>query len=190
MFEVKISWATAQEASAIAEIYTPIVRDTAISFETEVPSSSEIAKRIKDISSSNPYIVAKVEGEIAGYAYSVDFRTRKAYQFTKEATVYVHKGFRKMGLATLLYDQLFELLKFQGVVKVMAVVTIPNDKSVRFHEKYGFQLSGTVRRCGYKYDQFWDVSFYEKEISENMNKNPELVPWDKVKNQFPELTPK
>lgn len=188
MSKVILAWADDSHSHAIAEIYAAIVRDTAISFEIETPLSEVISQRIRKISVNNPYLVALVDDKVVGYAYSTDFRTRKAYRFTKEATVYVHEEFRKRGIASALYLKLFEVLKVQGIVKVMAVITIPNEKSVLFHEKLGFDLSGTIKESGYKFDQFWDVSFYEKTIHENLNSSPELKKWEEVKNLFPELT--
>lgn len=188
MSNVILAWADDSHSHAIAEIYKRIVRDTAISFEIEVPPFAVISERISKISANNPYIVALIDDKVVGYTYSVDFRSRKAYRFTKEATVYVHEEYRKQGIASALYLKLFEVLKAQGVVKIMAVITIPNDKSVLFHEKLGFDLSGTIRESGYKFDQFWDVSFYEKTIEENLNTSPELKKWDLVRALFPELT--
>jgi len=183
-----LKWANSEHSEAIAEIYKPIVRDTAISFEIEVPSSDALSERIENISPSNPYLVALIDGEVVGYAYSADFRTRKAYRFTKEATVYVHGSYRKRGIASALYEKLFEILRVQGVVKIMAVITIPNDKSVLFHEKLGFVLSGTITESGYKFDQFWDVCFYQKTLQENLVDSPTLKNWDDVRAQFSELT--
>lgn len=188
MSKVILAWAEDAHSHAISEIYAPIVRETAISFEVQTPSSAVISHRIGEITVDNPYIVALIDKKIVGYAYSVDFRQRKAYRFTKEATVYVHEEYRKQGVASALYLKLFELLKAQGVVKIIAVITIPNDKSILFHEKLGFELSGTIKESGYKFDQFWDVSFYEKTIHENLNSSPELKEWEEVKNLFPELT--
>ncbi len=182
-----LKWANSKNSEDIANIYKPIVRDTAISFETEMASPHVIAQRIEKIGESNPYLVATVDGKVAGYAYSTDFRARKAYRFTKEATVYVHEDFRKKGIASLLYNKLFEILLVQGVVKIMAVITIPNDKSVLFHEKLGFNLSGIIKASGYKFDQFWDVCFHEKTLESNLVNSPKLKDWKIVKAQFPEL---
>ena len=187
MNKVKLHWAKPNHATAIARIYEPIVRDTAISFEVESPSPKAIAERIEKIKTNNPYIVAMIDNVVVGYAYSIDFRTRKAYCFTKEATVYVHEEYRKQGIASVLYEKLIEILKAQGVVKVMAVITIPNDKSVRFHEKLGFYLSGTITNAGYKFNQFWDVCFYEKTFDENLVDSPKLREWFEVKNEFLEI---
>lgn len=182
-----LRWANSNDAESVAKIYEPIVRDTAISFEIEIPSWKEILRRIEIIGSANPYLVAVIDNRVVGYAYSADFRSRKAYRFTKEATVYVHEDYRKQGVASMLYTQLIELLRFQGVVKIMAVITIPNDKSVLFHEKLGFNLSGTITNSGYKFDQFWDVCFYEKTLTENLGSSPVLKNWNEVKKQFPGL---
>ena len=187
MNKITLRCADSTHTKAITEIYNPIVRDTAISFEIEVPDQKEMAKRVEKIGDTNPFIVALINDEVAGYAYSADFRTRKAYRFTKETTVYIHEDYRKQGVATILYEKLFEILKTQGVVKVMAVITIPNDKSVLFHERLGFNLSGTITKSGYKFKKFWDVCFYEKTIKENLISVSELKNWKKVKNQFPEL---
>lgn len=96
-----------EDAEELLSIYAPYVRDTAISFEYEVPSLSEFQDRIRKISSAFPYIKAVEAGEILEYAYASKFKNRKAYDWSVEVTVYVRKDSRRSGVGKLLYHALF-----------------------------------------------------------------------------------
>ena len=95
-----------EDAEELLSIYAPYVRDTAISFEYEVPSLADFQDRIRSVSSALPYIKAVEDGEILGYAYAGKFKNRKAYDWSVEVTVYVRKNSRRSGVGKLLYHAL------------------------------------------------------------------------------------
>lgn len=172
---------TAEDAKELLAIYAPYVRDTAVSFEYEVPSLTEFQERIQSISSALPYIKAVENGEILGYAYAGKFKNRKAYDWSVEVTVYVKKDSRRTGVGSLLYKSLEQSLKNIGVLNMNACIAVPkgddehlSDDSRCFHEKMGFHLAGTFHNCGYKFDKWYDMIWMEKIIGEH-RKNQENV---------------
>ena len=154
-----IRLATEQDAAALLEIYRPYIEETSITFETEVPSLSEFSGRIRDTLTMFPYLVYEAKGEILGYAYAHTFYGRAAYDWTVESSVYVRRDLRHGGVGTALYQRLFELLRAQGIRNVCAVITVPNEPSMAFHEKLGFQVGGVLPNFGYKLGQWHGVSY-------------------------------
>ena len=157
-------------------IYAPYVRDTAISFEYEVPSLDEFQNRIETISSFLPYIKAVQGGEILGYAYAGKFKERKAYDWSVEVTVYVRRDVRRKGVGRLLYRALEDSLRKIGVLNMNACISVPKEDdthltndSYHFHSSMGFDLVGTFHDSGYKFDTWYDMIWMEKIIGAHTN---------------------
>lgn len=160
-----IRLANPHDGAALVEIYAPYVRDEAVSFEVEVPSAAEFSRRIETISGQYPYLVYAVGDEIAGYAYASKYRERAAYCYDADLSIYVSPKYHGTGVAQKLYSCLLELLKALGYYNVYAALTVPNEKSRRFHEKCGFSLIGSFHRTGYKFGRWYDVAWFEKAIN-------------------------
>ena len=139
---MQIRTAELSDAQAIADIYTPIVRETAISFESEPPSAAEMAGRMARTLESHPWLVAVGDGEILGYAYASQFRARAAYRWTCEVTAYVDTATRRGGVGRALYDRLLPILRRQHFHTAVAIVTLPNEASIGFHQSFGFEPAG------------------------------------------------
>ena len=92
---------TEGDAAALCAIYNPYVRDTVISFEQSPVSEAEMATRIRDTSAHYPWLVAEADGKVAAYAYATRWRTRAAYDWALESTVYVDKAYTGRGIANL-----------------------------------------------------------------------------------------
>jgi phosphinothricin acetyltransferase len=166
------------DAPGILEIYAPIVRETAISWEYEAPDESTMRGRIRDKADHGyPWIIAERPAEIpgasgpfsagqpaatlAGYAYAGRWRERQAYDWSCEISVYVHPGHRRRGLAADLYASLFRILAAQGFCYAVAGIALPNPGSLALHEAVGMSLAGIHRAAGFK-DGLWrDIAFYE-----------------------------
>lgn len=161
----------AADIPAVLDIYAPVVLRTTTSFEIEVPTIADFTNRVAAIQHQAPWLVCEIDGQVTGYAYGSAHRSRAAYQCTRELTVYVHSDYRRRGVATALYTALIGLLKRQGYATALAGITLPNDASVRFHERMGFQLVGIYHRVGYKYGQFLDVGWWEMPISDTPPEN-------------------
>ncbi len=155
-----IRMATEADAAAIADIYAPICIETAISFEESAPTVEEMARRIRTVTQTLPWLVLE-DGGIAGYVYARPFRERAAYRWSVEVTVYVHEDHRRKGVARALYAALFRILTLQGYYKTYAGVTVPNAASESLHAAVGLVPVGVYHGVGYKYGAWHDVRFYE-----------------------------
>lgn len=156
--------ATVEDASAVLEIYRPYVDGSVVSFEYEVPSVADIANRISSCLDKYPWLIAEVGGRVVGYSYASEFRSRKAYRFIPEVSVYVSSEAKGKGIAKQLYLDLFDRLKEKGAVAVFAGMTTPNPETERFHEKMGFTFSANFEKIGFKNDAWHDVTFVRKEL--------------------------
>lgn len=164
--EPTIRLATTEDAEAVHRIYAPVVRDTAISFEWEVPTVSDIAGRIEAVLSAGyPWLVAEVEGEVAGYAYAGPFRARTAYGWTAEVSVYVDAVHTRGGIGRALYARLLHLVGLQGFRSVYGVATTPNPSSEGLHRSMGFEQVARLPCVGYKLGAWHDVIYWHFELS-------------------------
>jgi phosphinothricin acetyltransferase len=193
MFLNDISIRTASEADAaeIREIYTPYVNDTAITFEYDVPPVEEFAARITRILQSYPFLVAEREGQIIGYTYVSVFRTRAAYDWAVETSIYLRQDCRQEGLGKRLYLLLEEILKKQHILNMYACIAytakddphLTND-SVAFHEHLGYMVIGHFSKCGYKFNTWYDMVWMEKLIGEHDDEVKAVIPFTEVRAEF------
>lgn len=179
--EITIRSATPDDASPLLEIYSYYVKNTAITFEWEVPSIQEFSIRIENTLKSYPYLVAEINGQIVGYAYASRFRTRAAYEWSAETSIYVQKDFRGQGIGHALLEKLESLLKVQGVLNIYAGISyIENEDeylthaSLKFHEKMGYTKVADYHKCGFKFNRWYDLIFMEKIIGEH-TENPKKL---------------
>lgn len=163
--EVRVRLASPLDAGAIAEIYVPIVVSTAISFEDTPPTADEMRARIEKTLTAYPWLVAELDGDVAGYAYGGRWRERHAYRYSVEVTVYVAEAAQRRGIARALYDALFRVLAAQGFHRALAGIALPNDASVALHERVGFTRVGVFRAVGRKFGAWHDVAWYERALS-------------------------
>ena len=166
---ITIRDATVADAAVLAAIYAPYVRDTAISFEIEPPDSSQFAERIRRTLERYPYLVAEVDGDVAGYAYAGPFKPRAAYAASVEVSVYIDGSRRGSGIGRALYEELERQLAARGVTNLYACIAYPREPdeylgydSVRFHEKMGYTLAGRFHGCAVKFGRIYDMVWMEK----------------------------
>lgn len=169
-----IRLATPSDSQDILNICAPYVRDTAISFETEVPSVNEFACRIENIVKQYPYLVYQINNEIVGYAYASKHRERAAYGYDVDVSIYIRPSYHGSGVVHKLNECLFKILKEQGYINVYAEYSVPNEKSIKFHRKFGFTSIGTFHNTGYKFGKWHDVVWIEKTINTNLE-NPQII---------------
>jgi L-amino acid N-acyltransferase YncA len=156
-----IRFVTPSDATVIAEIYNYYIANTIITFETEPVAPEEIAARIEKHSQVGPYLVYEDKGEVVGYAYVSRFRERKAYEQTVESTIYIKNGSGGKGIGFNLYSELL----FQAALKyhtITAGISLPNEASVRLHEKCGFRKVAHFSEVGRKFGRWIDVGFWQK----------------------------
>jgi L-amino acid N-acyltransferase YncA len=159
-----IRTADVNDAEVMLGIYRPFVLETAISFETETPSLEEFQKRITEISENFPWLVLEQEGKLIAYAYASPFKSRCAYSWSVESTVYVHKDFQRKGLGKQLYLELIDRLKEQGVVNIIGGIALPNNASVGLHESLGFKQVAQFKDVGFKLGKWWDVGYWQLQL--------------------------
>ena len=112
--DITIRTASVKDAKKLLEIYEYYVKHTAITYEFEVPTLADFEQRIATTLKNYPYLVAEVDGEIAGYVYAGRFRTRAAYDWSVETSIYLSGKYQRLGLGRLLYEKLEEILKKQN----------------------------------------------------------------------------
>jgi L-amino acid N-acyltransferase YncA len=149
------------DAAQVAEIYNYYIKNTHQTFETEILSADEMQKRIAEISANYPYLVAEEESEIYGYAYATQFKLRQAYAYSAEVSIYVKNEAKQKGIGSRLYAKLFAELAETHIHAIFAGISLPNDASVRFHERHGFTKAAHFREVGYKLGRWIDVGYWE-----------------------------
>jgi phosphinothricin acetyltransferase len=182
---IALEVAGAHHAGDIAAIYAPIVSSTAISFETEPPSLEEMARRIEVTLARYPWLVALVEGKIAGYAYAHAFAPRQAYAWSAETSVSVDSEFRAMGIGRTLYEELLETVRRQGYCRAFAGIALPNAASVALHEATGFTQVGIYRRIGWKMGAWHDVGWWELDLRPEGEPPGRLIPFREIARKQP-----
>ncbi|GAA3130425.1 GNAT family N-acetyltransferase [Streptomyces rameus] len=172
--EVQVRPGVEGDLAALTAIYNHYIRETAITFDTEIFTPEERRPWLLSHPEDGPHrlMVATDAGsqEILGYATSSPFRARPAYATSVETSVYVARHAseggtpRRRGVGTALYDALFKALAGQQVHRAYAGIAQPNDASTRLHLRFGFRYVGTYREVGHKFGRYWDVAWYEKDL--------------------------
>jgi L-amino acid N-acyltransferase YncA len=156
---------TLEDAESVQRIYAPSITKSAISFELEVPSVDDIKRRIKSVLPQFPWIVYEEDKKVVGYAYGGVHRTRAAYQWMTEVSVYVDEKYFARGIGKFLYEELFKILKKQGYHRAVAGITLPNPASIGIHKHFGFEHVGTFKESGYKLGSWHDVDWWSLELN-------------------------
>jgi phosphinothricin acetyltransferase len=153
------------DVPAIAAIYAHYVRETVITFETDVPSDATMAERLgKMIDLGHPVLVGEEGGNVLGYAYASFYRPRAAYRFTCEDSIYLDKGAVGRGYGGRLLNALLEASRAHGFTQMIAVITAERANSIRLHEKHGFRHVGRYESVGYKFDRWLDIVHMQKTL--------------------------
>lgn len=194
MDKVTIRVARVDDAPRCHEIYTPYVRDTAITFEYEPPTLAEFTTRMERTLERYPYLVAERADEegrsrIVGYVYASPFKARPAYDWAVETSIYVDRAERRSGVGRALHEALERCLRAQGILNMEACIAttdaedehLTND-SWRFHEHMGYRLVGEFRECGYKYGRWWNMIWMERHIAPHLTDQPPVIPFPQVRD--------
>jgi phosphinothricin acetyltransferase len=155
----------ARDAASSAALYAPYVSETAISLEESPPTASDFEQRMAQISANHPWLVAEIDGEVAGFAYGSAHRARASYRWATDVSVYVASSHHRQGVGTTLYRELFGLLARQGFRVACAGVTLPNEASVAIHESFGFEPVGIYRHIGWKFGAWRDVGWWQLDLA-------------------------
>ena len=182
-----IRTARKEDAKELLEIYAYYVENTAITFEHEVPSPEEFTRRIEETLKKYPYLVALVDGKIAGYIYAGSFRTRASYAWSASTSIYIDRKYRRMGIGKVLYEKLEELLKRQNIINVYAAVADPIEEdeyltrnSERFHQAMGYKVVAKYQECGSKFGRWYNLIEMEKILGEHTCPPKKFIPFNEL----------
>lgn len=166
MTDIEIRNGTESDLPEITEIYNYYVVNTAVTFDIDRVSTAGKKAWLARFDIKGPYrlLVALLKGEVVGFASSSTFRDKPAYETSVETSVYVAHGHHRKGVGSLLYSELFESIKGEDLHRAYAGVALPNPASVALHRKFGFRSLGIYREVGRKWDRYWDVEWFEKEL--------------------------
>ena len=154
--------ATVQDADDICSIYNCYVLNTAITFETETVSVNEMQSRIQSVLDCGlPYYVAVEDDHVIGYCYLHQWNNRCAYSSTKEVSIYLDKDARHQGLGTKLFEQTLRNIDHKNIHVLISGICLPNESSVRLHEKFGFKQTSLMKEIGRKFDEWRNVGHWQ-----------------------------
>ncbi len=151
--------ATSDDLGAVADIYAHYVRSGVATFEVEPPTPDELSSRFGAVGSAGlPYVVAEIDGRVAGYAYRAPWKTRPAYRFTVEDSVYVAPHATGRGVGGALLDALLERCAAAGIRQMVAVIVDSEaTASLNLHRGRGFADAGRLTGVGFKHDRWLDT---------------------------------
>ena len=185
MGDVRVRMARPADAAQLVDIYAFYVRETAICYDTSVPSARAFADRMARVLRRYPYLVAEdaATGGLLGYAHTGRLNWRAAYDWSAETTIYLRRDVRGRGLGHRLYDALEGVSCAQGILNLNACVACTQredeyltNASVRFHERRGYRQVGVFHQCAYKFGRWYDMVWMEKLIGEHQARSAAVRP--------------
>lgn len=153
--------ATADDADGVCAIYNHYIEKSIATFEEEPVAVGEMQARIAAASAQCPWLVYEFDAGLAGFAYASAWKSRCAYRFSLETTVYLSVDHLGRGIGTDLYGHLIEAIRQQQMHSLIAGIALPNDASIALHEKLGFVKVGQFLEVGWKFDHWIDVGYWE-----------------------------
>lgn len=163
---VDIRNATAADFAAITAIYAYHVLHGTGTFALEPPGEDEMRARFEEISSMRlPYLVSLLDGVVAGFAYAAPFRTRPAYRYGVEDSIYIAPEAIGKGHGRALLDALMDRCAKRGIYNMVAVIgDADNAGSIGVHAALGFEPTGHIPRAGFKFGRWLDVVFMSRDL--------------------------
>ena len=159
--EYTIRRVTVDDATRIAEIYNYYVEHTIVTFEEMPVDKFEMEKRIQAIAIRFPYLVLEQNREVIGYAYATEWKTRSAYRYSAENTIYLDHLKIGNGAGSLLFEAFLTEVKKTNLHSLVGGIALPNPASIALHEKFGFKMIGTFGQIGFKFGKWIDVGYWE-----------------------------
>lgn len=163
--------ASEPDIPAVNAIQNHYIRTTHIHFATEAVADAEALAEWRSTRAKLPCLIAEEQGRVAGFARASAWKSRCAYAWSVEVSVYLEPANRGRGLGRALYERLFPILRAQGYRSALAGIALPNDASVRLHEAVGMRHCGTFERVGYKLGRWWSVGYWQIDLAD-----PESAP--------------
>jgi L-amino acid N-acyltransferase YncA len=151
----------ADDAAVLAQIYNHYILNTHVTFEEEPVETSEMAARISTSNDGVPWLVYEAEGAVVGYAYASKWKSRCAYRYSAETTIYLRGDATGRGIGRQLYARLLEILNDSGLHSIIGGIALPNAASQRLHESLGFRKVAHFEQVGWKFNKWIDVGYWE-----------------------------
>jgi L-amino acid N-acyltransferase len=161
--EIKIRNYKTEDAEAILEIINYNILNSTSLYDYDIRTlEQQKAILVEKLKKGFPVIVAEINDKCVGFGMYSEFRFRQAYQFTVEHSVYVSNDFNGKGIGKLLLEQLILDARTQGLHTIIGVIDSENISSIEFHKKFGFEIAGTIKDSGYKFDRWLHSVFMQK----------------------------
>jgi len=155
----------ASDVKALSEIYNYYVLNTVVTFEEEPVEVADMEQRLSETLEANlPWLVLEDGGEVVGFAYASKWKGRCAYRHSVEVAVYLSHLATSKGYGSLLYSQLFELLRKRSIHVVLGGISLPNDASIALHEKFGMRKVAHFEEVGHKFGNWVDVGYWQGKL--------------------------
>jgi L-amino acid N-acyltransferase YncA len=166
--------ATLADIPAITRIYTDAVMHGTASFELEPPDQAEMTQRMTALLNGGfPYLAAESGGELLGYAYAGYYRTRPAYRFTVEDSIYIAGEAQRRGVGRALLDALITESEKRGFRQMLAVIgDSANTASIELHRAAGFRMVGTFENVGFKFGRWLDSVMMQRALGDGAARDP------------------
>jgi L-amino acid N-acyltransferase YncA len=166
--------ATPADIPAVTRIYSHAVRHGTASFEIEPPDEAEMARRQRALFDGGyPYLVAESDGAVMGYAYAGPYRTRPAYRFTVENSIYIAPQAHRRGIGRVLLDALIAECEARGYRLMIAVIgDSAQAPSIELHRAAGFKMVGAFEAVGYKFDRWLDSVLMQRPLGKGSSAPP------------------
>jgi phosphinothricin acetyltransferase len=167
--------ASLADIPAITAIYAHAVRHGTASFELEPPTEAEMTRRMQAVLDGKfPYLAADIEGKLAGYAYASLYRTRPAYRFTVEDSVYIAPDMHRRGVGKALLQRLIEECTALGYRQMIAVIGDSDQAaSIGVHKACGFEPAGNLRSIGWKFGKWLDTPLMQRALGDGAKTKPD-----------------
>lgn len=157
-----------EDANEIVEIYNYYILNSIATFEELCIDAEAMKERIQSVATKFPWIVYETERKIIGYAYATEWKSRSAYKHSVESTVYLKPGEVNKGVGSILYKELINRLTKLNFHAVLGGIALPNESSIRLHEKFGFKKVAQLKEAGYKFEKWIDVGYWELLLGKNI----------------------
>jgi phosphinothricin acetyltransferase len=161
--EIKIRSYQIEDTEAILEIINYNILNSTALYDYEPRTlGNQIAIFEDKLKKGFPIIVAVENETLVGFGYYSEFRFREAYKFTVEHSVYAHPNHIGKGIGKLILENLIHLAKAQNLHTMIGVIDAENQISIEFHKKFGFEIAGTIKDSGFKFDRWLHSVFMQK----------------------------
>jgi L-amino acid N-acyltransferase YncA len=174
MSPLEIRPAIAADLSFVTDIYADAVRFGTATFELVPPDLAEMTRRFQALMDGGfPYFVAVLEGRVVGYAYAGEYRSRPAYRFTVENSIYLQPVIHRRGIGRQLLQRLVAECEARGYRQMIGVIgDSANAGSIGVHARCGFQMIGTHPNVGFKFGRWLDIVMMQRELGEGASTVP------------------